>query len=192
MSKDYLDSKIDNFNTTRRLNSKPKLFIMIIATILLMLLFYVILSAKKESAANQDGIETVENRLDNDEYVKNMADKKGYWTRVKESNSGSELENLSEEDYKEIFTNESGAGNAANEQNMQQDLKAIAEQSMKEVYPPLPISSFLDNASSMQIVDRYSLEDGEAGNINNLTAEQITTYNTNRFTELQTALKSPL
>lgn len=191
MSKDYLDSNIDNFNTTRRLNNKPKLIILLVIAVLLILIFYVIISAKKESAANYDGIETVENRLDNDEYVKNMADKKGYWTRVKESNSGSELENLSEEDYKEIFTNESGAGNAANEQNMQQDLKAIAEQSMKEVYPPLPISSFLDNTSSMQIVDRYSLEDGEAGNINNLTAEQITTYNTNRFTELQTALKSP-
>ena len=190
MGRDYLDSNIDNFNTTRRLNSKPKLIILLVVAVLLILIFYVIISAKKESGVNQDGIETVETRLDNDEYVKNMADKKGYYTRVKEVNTsnGSQLENLSEEDYKEIFTNESGAGNAADEQNMQQDLKAIAEQSMKEIYPPLPISSFLDNTSSMQIVDRYSIEDGD---INNLTAEQITTYNTNRFTELQTALKSP-
>lgn len=188
MGKDYLDSNIDNFNTTRRLNSKPKLIILLVVAVLFILIFYVIFSAKKETAANYDGIETVENRLDHDEYVKNMANNKGYWTKIKEDNSGLQLENLSEEDYKEIFTNEST--NTVVEENIQQDLLKIAEDSMKEVYPPLPVSN-LDNSSSIQVIDRNSIEDGEAGNINNLTAEQITTYSTNRFTELQTALKSP-
>ncbi len=188
MGKDYLDSNIDNFNTTRRLNNKPKLIIVLVVSVLFILIFYVILSAKKETAANYDGIETIENRLDNDEYIKNMANNKGYWTKVKEDNSIIQLENLSEEDYKEIFTNEST--NTVVEGNIQQDLLKIAEDSMKEVYPPLPVSN-IDNGSAIQVIDRNNIENDETRQIQNLTAEQIATYNANRFTELQTALKSP-
>ena len=188
MGKDYLDSNIDNFNTTRRLNNKPKLIIVLVVAVLFILIFYVILSAKKETAANYDGIETIENRLDNDEYIKNMANNKGYWTKVKEDNSIIQLENLSEEDYKEIFTNEST--NTVVEENIQQDLLKIAEDSMKEVYPPLPVSN-IDNSSAIQVIDRNNIENDETRQIQNLTAEQIATYNANRFTELQTALKSP-
>lgn len=188
MGKDYLDSNIDNFNTTRRLNNKPKLIIVLVVAVLFILIFYVILSAKKETAANYDGIETIENRLDNDEYIKNMANNKGYWTKVKEDNSIIQLENLSEEDYKEIFTNEST--NTVVEGNIQQDLLKIAEDSMKEVYPPLPVSN-IDNGSAIQVIDRNNIENDETRQIQNLTAEQIATYNANRFTELQTALKSP-
>lgn len=188
MGKDYLDSNIDNFNTTRRLNNKPKLIIVLVVAVLFILIFYVILSAKKETAANYDGIETIENRLDNDEYIKNMANNKGYWTKVKEDNSIIQLENLSEEDYKEIFTNEST--NTVVEGNIQQDLLKIAEDSMKEVYPPLPVSN-IDNGSAIQVIDRNNIENDEIRQIQNLTAEQIATYNANRFTELQTALKSP-
>ena len=110
MARNYLNNDIDHFNSTRRLNNKPKLFIGVVVFILMGLLLYIVFAAKQDINTNNDGIEVKESRLDNDEYVKNMADNKGYLKKHKtfEENSSvssdsTPLENLSEEDYNEIF-----------------------------------------------------------------------------------------
>lgn len=192
MSKNYLNSDVDHFNSTKRLNNKPKLVILLIVLILLGLIFYVLLSVREKSQSSYDGIETKENRLDNDEYVKNMADNKGY-LRKKSSSGSDDLENISEDDYKEIFTNAVSISSSNdnvddNSGNINRDLIDKIDNSVSNSYPPIPVSS-LDNdtAANVNVIDRAS------GNtaVKNLTAEQINAYKDNRLAELQNALKSP-
>lgn len=184
-SKDYLNADKDHFNVTPRLSNRPKIFLFLVLGVLFGLIFYIIASSKQEQSADFTGIETVEHRLDNDEYVKNMANNKGYFSDNNDDGKNY-LDNLNEEDFNAIFGKQLDFGK--NQDNFSIDDKIIdmVEKSNQPTYPPLPVSQ-LDNNSKIEITEL----DGESEQTVNLTAEQITTYNNNRFAELQAALKAP-
>lgn len=202
MARNYLNNDIDHFNSTRRLNNKPKLFIGVVVFILMGLLLYIIFAAKQDINTNNDGIEVKESRLDNDEYVKNMADNKGYLKKQKafEENSSvssdsTPLENLSEEDYNEIFKSASPTTSTTSndKESINHDIINMIDNNSKiqTSYPPIPIST-LDNLSISDVDSTIQSQyiDDEVKTVN-LTAEQITMYNQHRYTELEAALKSP-
>ena len=186
MSKNYLDNNNDFFNV-KRLNNKPKIIILIIMFIFFILISYILYAAKKESSNNLNEIETKIDRLDNDEYVKNMADNKGYsHNKISDGNEiMSDLENVSDEDYNLIF-NESGKDSSSKSNNINRDIVNLVDNSSQynNKYPALPISS-LDSVTinSANTINSKS-------EIVKLTPEQITDYKTKRFSELETALKS--
>ena len=188
MAKNYLDNNNEFFNTTKRLNNKPKIILLVIIIIFSILIGYILHSAKKDSLVNINEIETKTDRLDNDEYVKNMADNKGYKkNNVSDSNESiSDLENVSDEDYNLIFNNKVNSGTEKKSNNINKDIIDLINdnETIKPTYPPLPISS-LDGVTinSANTINSKS-------EIVKLTPEQITNYKTNRFSELETALKS--
>lgn len=184
-SKDYLNADKDHFNVTPRLSNRPKIFLFLVLGVLFGLIFYIIASSKQEQSADFTGIETVEHRLDNDEYVKNMANNKGYFSDNNDDGKNY-LDNLNEEDFNAIFGKQLDFGK--NQDNFSIDDKIIdmVEKSNQPSYPPLPVSQIDDN-STIEITEL----DDETEQTVNLTAEQITTYNNNRFSELQAALKAP-
>lgn len=184
--KDYLNADKEHFNNTPRLSNKPKLFIGVVLAVLFGLIFYIISASKQEQSADFTGIETVENRLDNDEYVKNMANNKGYKNNTDRNQT---LNNLNEEDFNAIFKKQYDFD--FNKEDLGIDDKIInIIENLDKIYPPLPVSQ-LDNTSSTS-TSIYAINRTEDSSTDiNLTAEQITTYNNNRFAELQVALKSP-
>lgn len=187
MSKNYLDNNNDFFNV-KRLNNKPKIIILIIMFIFFILISYILYAAKKESSNNLNEIETKIDRLDNDEYVKNMADNKGYsHNKISDGNEiMSDLENVSDEDYNLIF-NESGKDSSSKSNNINRDIVNLVDNSSQynNKYPALPISALDNIANSNDTVITNQKSD-----IINLTSEQITNYKTQRFSELESALKS--
>lgn len=177
MSKNYLNKDDFKFNM-KRLSSRPKIIYIIIIGVLIGFTLFIIMNSSNNTVEKN---EIPKERTDNDEYVKNMADNPDNYLKKELS--------ISEDDFDEIFKNDNISISESQEVNTDVNRAIIKEitnnsnnnDNNSNVYPILPVWKQDDNNTLHLATD---------DNVINLTAEQINTYNANRFSELEQALKS--
>ena len=172
--KKLFDPDVENFNGTKRLNSKPKILIALILLALLTLLLVVILSAESQSSIVQKTESLAVAERDNaynsdDDFIKNLA------TRSKQNNQDDEKP---VDDFREILSNQSLPFSSRVESTNNDDKK----KELDLLYTPIPISIL---ANKFAVIDRSNTYTSV-----NLTSNEIISYRQKRIDELDSALKS--
>ncbi len=172
--KNLFDPDVENFNGTKRLNSKPKILIALILLALLTLLLVVILSAESQSSIVQKTESLAVAERDNaynsdDDFIKNLA------TRSKQNNQDDEKP---VDDFREILSNQSLPFSSRVESTNNDDKK----KELDLLYTPIPISIL---ANKFAVIDRSNTYTSV-----NLTSNEIISYRQKRIDELDSALKS--
>ncbi len=173
--KNLFDPDKENFNDTKRLNSKPKILIAAILAALLTLLLIVILSAESKSDIVQEkqSLEVVKKDSaynSDDDFIKNLA------TRSKQNNQESE----EVEDFREVLISQSLPFSSREEPQDNKEKK----KELDLLYMPIPISMLGDIITVIDRSDTYTSV--------NLTTSEIVAFRQKRIDELDTALKSSI